>query len=176
MACAPHSKKNKLSGVTPSIATLWASKPEIETFDQSTDPDPCTPSSSQGTVAISVERVGSSKRAATNHNAWTLTRPWIEHRLVNDDFRCIPCMWAIENNRIPGFVYKSRLIGIKFVTTGWNDYRVGIQALDKHANGDAHKGCMMTWQTFQTKSMTEAYITTQKQNVQHNASKSFSLQ
>ena len=26
MACAPHSKKNKLSGVTPSIATLWASQ------------------------------------------------------------------------------------------------------------------------------------------------------
>ena len=24
MACAPHSEKNKLSGVTPSIATLWA--------------------------------------------------------------------------------------------------------------------------------------------------------
>ena len=85
MACAPHSKKNKLSGVTPSIATLWASKPAIESFDQSTDPDPCTPSSSQGTVATSVERVGSSKRAATNHSTWALTRP------VNDDFRWLLC-------------------------------------------------------------------------------------
>ena len=84
-------------------------------------------------------------------------------------------MWAIENNRIPGFVDKNRLIGIKLVTTGWNEYRVGVQALDKHANGDAHKGCMMAWQTSQTKAMTEAYITTQKQSVQHNARKSLEL-
>ena len=81
----------------------------------------------------------------------------------------------IENNRIPGFVDKNRLIGIKLVTTGLNHYRVGVQALDKHANRDAHKGCMMAWQTFQTKAMTKAYMTTQKQNVQHNARKSLEL-
>ena len=77
---------------------------------------------------------------ATNHSGWAFTRPWIEYRPVNDDFRCIPCMWALKNIRIPGFVEKNRLIGIKLVTTGWNDYRVGVQALDKHTNGDAHKG------------------------------------
>ena len=140
MACAPHSKKNKLSGVTPSIATLWASKSAIEvlisprTLIHAHFPHLKEPLQPLSSVWV-LQNV-----PPTNHSAWALTHPWIEHRPVNDDFRCIPCMWAIENNRIPGFVDKNRLIGIKLVTTGWNDYRVGVQALDKHANGDAHKG------------------------------------
>ena len=95
-------------------------------------------------MASSSVRVDS---AATNHSAWALTRPWLEHRPETDDFRCVPCMWAIENNMIPGFVDKSRIIGIKLATIGWSYYRVGVQALalDKHAKGDAHRGCMMAW-------------------------------
>ena len=166
MSDAPHSKKFKLSGVTPSIATLWAKKPNTVSSVQApeyVDHQQQTPSSAQENVAVPyVELVESSSvrvdRAATNHSVWALTRPWIEHRPETDDFRCVPCMWALENNMIPGFVDKSRIIGIKLVTTGWSDYRVGVQALDKHAKGDAHKGCMMAWQTFQTKAMTEAYI------------------
>ena len=176
MSDAPHSKKNKLSGVTPSIATLWAKKPNTVSSAQApeyVDHQQHTLSSAQGNVAVPyVELVGSSSvrvdRAATNQSAWALTRPRLEHRPETDDFRCVPYMWAIENNMIPGFVDKSRIIGIKLVTTGWSDYRVGVQALDKHTKGDALKGCMMAWQTFQTKAMTEAYITSQKQNAQHS--------
>ena len=52
----------------------------------------------------------------------------------------------MENHKIPRFVDSRKVVGTKLVTHGFNNWKVGQQALDKHEAGKEHKACYGAWQ------------------------------